>query len=297
MTGAAINTVAKGAATVVALSAGAVAANLASTTIAPCSSCEEREEGDRLRSWKDKWEKHELGWHLPTVNPALERFFHELMPESMQPSAPMGPRILMPLCGKTADMAWLARRGISVLGIEGVRSAVDEFAEENSVMGHSVAITIPGIDEKNFRGHAVLIGVGEEGSTRGAPPPPVIFVEGDFFKLTSEDARALVPCDAAFDRGSLVAIQPALREHYAKILTELIVPGGRVLLVVVEHDPFPDGRLGPPFEVTEQDVMRLYSNAFTIKQLGRSEVSNDKRRRECTRFEEVIYLLTKLPPS
>lgn len=282
---------AKGAAAVATLSAGLLAAQLATPGGTSGSKCAQSEEPDRMKRWLEKWEKHDTAWHRKDVNMALEQFFRDLVPESMRPSAPMGPRVLVPLCGKAVDMAWLARRGIGVLGIEGARQAVDEFAEEHSVMGHSVAITIPGIDAENFRGHAALLGVGEEGGTRGTPPPPVIFVEGDFFKLTPEDIRALVPCDAAFDRGSLVAVDPALRERYVGILSELIVPGGRVLLVAVEHG----GKSGPPFEVLEQDVSSLFGSKFAVKQLARWDNPEVAKSRGVAKFADVVYLLTKLP--
>ena len=52
--------------------------------------------------------------------------------------------------------------------------------------------------------------------------------------------------DAAFDRGSLVAIDPELRERYAAALAPLVRPGGSILLVTVFHDPFKDGRSAAP---------------------------------------------------
>ncbi|CAK8994838.1 unnamed protein product [Durusdinium trenchii] len=102
----------------------------------------------------------------------------------------------------------------------------------------------PEVDTKRFRGHAVLISAEQ---TRREPPPPVIFLEGDFLELNAEMAKALVPFEAAFDRGSLVAVEPDDRKPYATALTHLMAPGGRVLLVTVEHDGFGE-RKGPPYQ-------------------------------------------------
>ena len=66
--------------------------------------------------------------------------------------------------------------------------------------------------------------------------------------------------DAAFDRGALVAIEPSDRRAYAATLTGLMAPTGRVLLVAVEHDAFSDGRLGPPFNVSEVQVRDLFGD-------------------------------------
>merc|ERR1711879_1056568 len=82
-------------------------------------------------------------------------------------------------------------------------------------------------------------------------PQPIILVEGDFLALGSKEAQALVPFDAAFDRGSFVAVDPASRAKYAQVLSALMAPGGRVLLQAVEKDVPSDGRLGPPFELSE----------------------------------------------
>merc|ERR1712061_867877 len=104
---------------------------------------------------------------------------------------------------------------------------------DHGVTGSSVAINMPGgIDSAQFRGHAVLIGAAEE-QVLQRPPPPVIFLQGDFLAIGSAEADALVRMDAAFDRGGLVAVQPDCRERYAKALHELLVLGGRVLLIVV----------------------------------------------------------------
>jgi len=64
--------------------------------------------------------------------------------------------------------------------------------------------------------------------------------------------------DAAFDRGSLVAIDPELRERYAAALAPLVRPGGRILLVTVFHDPFKDGRsAAPPTRLRRAPAMHI----------------------------------------
>ena len=35
----------------------------------------------------------------------------------------------------------------------------------------------------------------------------------------------------------------------------------------VYHDPFADGRLGPPFSVEDSDVKRLFSDSFSVSHL------------------------------
>lgn len=256
---------------------------------------------DRLHFWKSKWDANQIAFHMEAVNPNLLRYYDQLLPDRGEPHAVgMGPRVLIPLCGKAVDMAFLARKGFRVVGTELVRKAIDDFAVQNGVMGHSVSINLPpSIDSGSFRGHAVLIGAGQEESTRAEPPPPVIFIEGDFLKLGPEEAKVLVPFPAVFDRGSLVAILPESRKQYACAVTELVEVGGRVLLIAVEHDPFKSG-LGPPFEVTEADVKELYAAEFEVRLLHREDRMEKEpawRERGATRFNECAYLLTKRAPS
>ena len=59
-----------------------------------------------LKLWRDKLQG---GFHLLSINPLLPRFWHKLKP------APDG-RVLVPLCGKSLDMLWLAAQGYQVVG-------------------------------------------------------------------------------------------------------------------------------------------------------------------------------------
>ena len=60
------------------------------------------------------------------------------------------------------------------------------------------------------------------------------FVLGDFFRFSKKVAGSF---EAVFDRGSLVAIEPELRQHYAATVDSVLTPGGRILLVAVEVHP------------------------------------------------------------
>ena len=79
----------------------------------------------------------------------------------------------------------------------------------------------------------------------------MILLEGDFLTLGALEAAALVPFEAAFDRGALVAVEPKERRRYALALKELIKEEGKVLLVAVEHNGFTKQR-GPPYEARKE---------------------------------------------
>lgn len=254
---------------------------------------------ERMERWNGKWSAGQLGWHLREPHPKLERYLRDLVPSPADPKGGMGSRVLFPLCGKTVDMAFLARRGFRVLGVDGVFNAIEEFAKEQSELSTPFPVQLPpAIDASKFRAHAVIVSPAAGLNSDEEPPPPVILIEGDFLALGDAEADALMPFEAAFDRGSLVAVEPKDRKEYARALTGLIAPGGRVLLCTTEHDAFADGRLGPPFEVLESDVRTLFEASFEVRQLHR-EAIDDFRERGCTRAAEAVYLLTRrgTPPK
>jgi len=239
------------------------------------------------------------GWHLPDVNPVLEKHLDELaLPQKA--NGELGARILFPLCGKTVDMAFMARRGYRVVGVDGVKAAIDGFVAEHSATGSASPVVLPkGIDGERFRGYAIMPKV-PEGEQVSVMPQPVILIECDFLSIGRPESHALVPFDAAFDRGSLVAVNPSDRPQYMAALAELIAPGGKVLLVAHEHDPFSDGSLGPPFEVTEPQLRELCAGKFDVKWLSTRDELDEvpvMRQAGVTYYRECVYMLQRLAPA
>src|SRR6186713_1414110 len=73
--------------------------------------------------WKARWESRQIGFHLEQPHSYLERFGERLLSDTR-------PHVLVPLCGKSPDLLWLARAGARVTGAELVASAVEEFFEQ-----------------------------------------------------------------------------------------------------------------------------------------------------------------------
>lgn len=262
------------------------------------SQCEAKSEGeaDNLKSWDTRWEANQIGWHLKDVHPTLRAHLKELFP--VVPSEGHGglaARIMIPLCGKTVDMAWLSGMGYRVVGFEGVGKAIEEFAQEHSATGEAVSVAFPAdIDPKQFKGHAMMPIPSEKDTP--VMPQPVIIIEGDFLALGKKEAQVLVPFPAAFDRGSMVAVKPEVRKQYMQVMADMMAPGGRVLLVTVEHDPFKDGVLGPPHSIPEADLRELCKGVFDVKQLARVDNFNQDsmfKQRGSTFSFEAVYLLTR----
>jgi thiopurine S-methyltransferase len=139
--------------------------------------------------------------------------------------------VLVPLCGKAVDLAYLAGLGHDVVGVELVEDAVAAFFAE-----HALTPTIAR-DEAFVRYQAGGITI----------------LAGDVFATTP---GVLGPIDALYDRAALIALPPDLRARYVEHLRGMLAAGTPGLLVTLEYPQ--DAMAGPPFAVLEDEVRQLY---------------------------------------
>ncbi|MEK1942854.1 MAG: thiopurine S-methyltransferase [Pseudomonas sp.] len=173
--------------------------------------------------WLRRWQNNQIGFHAATANPYLQQYWPGL-------EVPQGAQVLVPLCGKSLDLVWLAGQGLRVLGIELVEQAVEDFFREHNL-------------QPQIRQHGVFR-IYQAGNLE--------LWCGDIFALTAEDLRG---CTALYDRAALIALPPAMREAYARHLTQLLPSGCRGLLVNLDYEQ--SQMDGPPFSVPDVEVQRL----------------------------------------
>ena len=211
--------------------------------------------------WLERWERAEIGFHQNDVNPYLLRYWKELQP------APGG-EVFVPLCGKSLDMLWLRQQGCKVLGVELSPIAVrDFFAENGMALAHSRSGQFDCCEADGIR-----------------------ILCGDFFDLRKED---MAKVSAVYDRASLIALPPEMRERYARHLADILPPGTQILLVTVDY---PQAEMqGPPFAVSVSEVEALYGKCAGIRLLAGEDVLEQNprfRQRGVSRMQENIFLLT-----
>jgi thiopurine S-methyltransferase len=209
--------------------------------------------------WHGRWQRNQIGFHEPTVNPLLVAHFDRL-------SLPAGSRIFVPLCGKTRDIDWLLARGHRVAGAELSEIAVQQLFADLGLMPQTVALG------------AV---------TRYSAPGLDIFL-GDIFNL----ARSELPeVDAVYDRAALIALPGQLRTRYAQHLAQ-ITDRARQLLICVNYEQ----RLiaGPPFSVDGAEVARLYQGAYDLTALGSADIPGGLKGK-CAATEDVWLLKARSP--
>lgn len=169
--------------------------------------------------WLDRWESGRTGWHEIDGNAGLRQHWNFERGT-----------VLVPLCGKSPDLLWLARRGHEVVGVELAEKAVAEFFSE-----HDLEFTVEDNDSlRTFR----------------AKDLPVTLVCGDYFQYFGG------PFDALYDRGSIVAIDPAMRADYVQHTDKLLKPGADRLVITLEYDQ--DVVQGPPFALMPEEFTEFW---------------------------------------
>lgn len=211
--------------------------------------------------WLERWEREETGFHQHEINPYLRQFWEEL-------NRPQGGEIFVPLCGKSLDMLWIRSQGPDVLGVELSSIAVQAFFEENGyVPQHTPYNKFDCFEADRIR-----------------------LLCGDFFDLNRDD---LVNVHTVYDRASMVALPPEMREKYVRHLVNSLPPATKILLVAFDY---PQAQMsGPPFSVSVEEVEALYQEHAEIRLLAQDDVLADNPRfsaRGLSRLQENIFLLT-----
>lgn len=212
--------------------------------------------------WLDRWEKADTGFHQAAAHDFLMRHWSAL-------GVAKGAQVLVPLCGKSNDMVWLADHGHTIIGTELAPLAVDQFFAERTRM-------------------------------------PAVVTEGAFtvkragpFELWCGDHLALDPAvtrrvGGVFDRAALVAMPRVMQNAYADKLAELTPPDVPVLLVSLDYDP--SEMDGPPFPISPERVDELFGSNFRVGMLEKRDSlasSANLRNRGLTWLHETAWKLVR----
>jgi thiopurine S-methyltransferase len=143
------------------------------------------------------------------------------------------------------------------VGVDGIQKSLQSFADEHPDL--QLEPIHPNDDDDDNAATTIIAGTKKFQMMTGQN---ITLLKGDFFDLADDSERMGVLLgeekqflfSAIYDRAALVAIQPPMRELYLDIMQHVLIPGGKILLVTVEHDH----GSGPPFSILEQDVQSLY---------------------------------------
>ena len=211
--------------------------------------------------WHERWQENRIGFHRGEVMPLLEKHWHALQ-------LPSSGRVLVPLAGKSLDMAWLAAQGHRVLGVELSSLAVAQFFEEHGLQ--------PEYRESPYGSHQVA--------------NHIELLCGDVFGV---DAALLGDCAGVYDRAALLALPAEMRKRYVQTVYGALPSGCRGLLITLEYPQAE--KAGPPFSVDEAEVHDLFSPHWQVQLLERRDILQqpDFVAEGLTAMSTAVYRLEK----
>lgn len=205
-----------------------------------------------LGFWHSRWEAGQTGWHEPEGNAALRKYW---------PSLSRGSRVLVPLCGKSFDLLWLAEQGCSVTGVELSEIAAHAFFNEAGLAFET--------EYKNgfnwFRCREANIDI----------------ACGNYFTFVDQ------PFDALFDRAALVALPAKKRTEYVLQTKNLLKPDASQLLLTIEFDQ--SVVEGPPFSVMPDEVKSHWPGLERVHE--QDDIDNSPPRFRDAGIEEVLEVV------
>ncbi|GAB2933000.1 thiopurine S-methyltransferase [Rheinheimera gaetbuli] len=175
------------------------------------------------RFWHYRWQNNELGFQLEQPHPLLRHCLPMLLRDQQQ--------VLVPLCGKSPDLVYLAKH-LAVVGAELSDIACNAFFAEQQ-LGYQRQQQA---DFVCYRSERIKIW------------------QGDFFQLNTAQVAG---CTLVYDRAALIALPTPMRQCYVAKLKALLPSGTELLLISVEY-PLHE-KAGPPFSVDYAEVHRLFA--------------------------------------
>lgn len=202
--------------------------------------------------WKARWREGQIGFHEGRPNGLLVAHAKELGPPG---------RVLVPLSGKSEDMAYLASLGHEVVGVELAETAAVDF----------------------FREHGLEVEPREHGPFVERSAGGITILQGDIFDATPE---WLGEFTAFYDRAAIVALPPELRPRYAAHLRALAGEKTPGLVITFEYPQ--EEMEGPPFSVPEAELRGYFP---VLKALAERAADGPRARERGFTFTERIFLV------
>jgi thiopurine S-methyltransferase len=204
--------------------------------------------------WLGRWAQGRTGWHEVAGNEGLRTYW----PDSEKPG-----RVLVPLCGKSPDLLWLAERGHDVVGVE-----LSEIAVESFFNDHELTF------ERDPDGPLIRYAATDLSLT--------LFC-GDYFEFQAAGF------DGLYDRGALVALSGDLRPRYVEHTKQLLNPGATRLIVTLEYAQ--DIVSGPPYSVTAGELTAYWDDMVKVGEKDDIDNCPPKfRQAGLTDIREVFWL-------
>lgn len=213
--------------------------------------------------WESRWKKNKIGFHTPQGEEALHKWWHHLITSEKDLN------VLIPLCGKSPDIEWIAKQGANVIGVEFIELACEDFFKERKIH--------PFVQKHPFGNHYVYDRIELWASDLMKIPEAVLSIS-----------------NLVYDRAALVALPPHLRVAYIEKIAKVLKPGSKMLLISFDY---PQKEMnGPPFSIPEQEINVLFSKHYTIRLLEANEILSSLKKYEqkgLSHLKKLVFLLER----
>lgn len=213
--------------------------------------------------WLNKWQKNEIGFHLPKPHPWLMACWPELQPtqESVH--------VFVPLCGKSFDLDFFYSQGYQVIANELSEAAVKDVFQRLKLA--------PSI--RQWQG-----GVCYQADN-------LTMYVGDFFQLSSQDIGKV---HWVYDRAALIALPMDMRQAYTQHMMQLC-PSAQQCLITLDYQQ--DVMAGPPFALSEKEVQQHYQAAYSIDEIKSANIIEHEPRFAKNGLPELFQRVYRLTPK
>ncbi len=188
--------------------------------------------------WLEKWQAGNIGFHQSKVMPLLLKHWPTL-------NLPKGSKVLVPLAGKSLDVAWLAEQDHDVTAVELSPLAIEQF----------------------FAEHDLKPNITQTGKHTIYSCNNITYICGDIFKLEASFFSQFAAC---YDRAALIALTSDLRKNYVNHLYGNLDSQSKTLLITITY---PQSEMqGPPFAIDNTMIKEFFADKFIIDQLDQRDI-------------------------
>ena len=207
-------------------------------------------------TWEQDWKTDKPSFHADEVNAMLIKHLGDLTVGRSEV------RVLVPLCGKSLDMVWLADQGHSVFGVELIRKGIEDFFHGNKLI---------------YTEESVTLSAEKQGTVFKATGKNITLFECSIFDFSFDVSGGQFDC--IWDRGSMTAISMMKKgrlQQYTDTMLSCLKPDGRYLLEFFAPD---SSREVPPSQfrfISEDTLIDLFSERCSIRFLEKTKLVESK---------------------
>ncbi|HEX2912960.1 MAG TPA: methyltransferase domain-containing protein [Chloroflexia bacterium] len=188
-------------------------------------------------AWNERYDKGQTGWDIGEPAPPFVDYVEN---GSLLNFAPEKSSLLVPGCGRGHDALYFAQQGFEVTALDFAPTAIAEGIER-----------------------------ARKTPLRGS----IQFAVADFFQLPEKYHGKF---DYAAEHTLFCAIEPSLRPQYARVMHQVLKPGGLLLAIFWAHHRAG----GPPYSTTPAEIQELFTPYFEIEHLELAARSHLRRANE-----------------